>query len=258
MFARRLLSPSGLLKGTAYAGCGLAGLLASQAYYVKVNFTLPPDASGPTAGVARAGQPPPPKGRTHGEPSRKNIVFMGDSVVKGVGCRRVGEGPTLPRHVAEVVAEQLGAEVGWRALGETGADIRMLREQFIPLLRREVERCAQSGERVDAVVVVCGLNDIKECFLYANPRRHPGSFRRSLQELVDTIHEVAGQQCAVLLPACPIDSSPRFNRFWPLSTLVAQSSAAWERQKRLLAEEAEAQPQAHPNPNPNPHPQPRP
>ena len=76
---------------------------------------------------------------------------MGDSVVKGVGCRRVGEGPTLPRHVAEVVAEQLGAEVGWRALGETGADIPMLREQFIPLLRREVERCAQSGERVDAV-----------------------------------------------------------------------------------------------------------
>ena len=99
----------------------------------------------------------------------KNIVFMGDSVVKGVGCRRVGEGPTLPRHVAEVVAEQLGAEVGWRALGETGADIRMLREQFIPLLRREVERCAQSGERVDAVVVVCGLNDIKECFLFVQP-----------------------------------------------------------------------------------------
>ena len=166
MFARRLLSPSGLLKGTAYAGCGLAGLLASQAYYVKVNFTLPPDASGPTAGVARAGLPPPPTWHTHGKPRRKNIVFMGDSVVKGVGCRRVGEGPTLPRHVAEVVAEQLGAEVGWRALGETGADIRMLREQFIPLLRREVERCAQSGERVDAVVVVCGLNDIKECFLY--------------------------------------------------------------------------------------------
>ena len=174
MFARRLLSPSGLLKGTAYAGCGLAGLLASQAYYVKVNFTLPPDASGPTAGVARAGQSPPPTRHTHGKPSRKTIVFMGDSVVKGVGCRRVGEGPTLPRHVAEVVAEQLGVEVGWRALGETGADIPMLREQFIPLLRREVERCAQSGERVDAVVVLCGLNDMKECFLYANcPVLHP-------------------------------------------------------------------------------------
>ena len=124
----------------------------------------------------------------------------------------------------------------------------MLREQFIPLLRHEVERCAASGERVDAVVVLCGLNDIKECFLYVNPWRHPGCFRRSLHELVDTIHEVAGHQCAVLLPACPIDSSPRFNRFWPLSTLVAQSSAAWERQKRLLAEEVDAQTQAHQRP----------
>ena len=243
----RLLSSRSLLKGTAYAGCGFAGLVASQAYYVKVNFTLPPDATGPTAGVARGTRRPPPlTWHTHGKRSRKNIVFMGDSVVKGVGCRReVGEGPTLPRHVAEVISEQLGVEVAWSALGETGADIPMLREQFIPLLRREVERCAASGERVDAVVVLCGLNDIKECFLYVNPWRHPGCFRRSLHELVDTIHEVAGHQCAVLLPACPIDSSPRFNRFWPLSMLVAQSSAAWERQKRLLAEEAEAEPQAH-------------
>ena len=56
---------------------------------------------------------------------------------------------------------------------------------------------------------------------------------------------MAGQQCAVLLPAVLLDSSPRFSRFRPLSKLVAQSSAAWERQKRLLAEEAEAEPQAH-------------
>ena len=106
----RLLSSRSLLKGTAYAGCGFAGLVASQAYYVKVNFTLPPDATGPTAGVARGtGRPPPLTRHAHGKPSRKNIVFMGDSVVKGVGCRsEVGEGPTLPRHVAEVVSERRG------------------------------------------------------------------------------------------------------------------------------------------------------
>jgi len=236
-----------VLKGAAYAGCGLTGLVASQACYVKVNFTLPPDATGPTAGVVTAHGT-----RQHadsGLSGRKNIVFMGDSVVKGVGCRReVGEGPTLPRHVAKVVSEQLGIEVAWSAFGETGADIPMLREQFIPLLRREVERCTESGERVDAVVVLCGLNDIKECFLYVNPRRHPACFRQSLHELVDAIHEVAGQQCTVLLPAMPIDSSPRFNRFWPLSMLVARSSAAWERQKQLLAEQADNDPQAHRRP----------
>ena len=163
---------------------------------------------------------------------------MGDSVVTGVGCRReVGEGPVLPRRVAEVIAQQLGVEVAWTALGETGADVPMLRDQFIPVLQREVERCAESGGRVDAVVVLCGLNDIKACFLWCQPfTRHPGSFRQALHELIDEIHEVAGHQCAVLLPAMPIDSSPRFNRFWPLSLLVHSSSDVWERQKQLEAE----------------------
>jgi len=245
----RFFSRSRLLKGAAYAGCGITGLVASQACYVKVNFTLPPDATGPTTGVAQGTRQHAGGGQAHGKPSRKNLVFMGDSVVTGVGCRReVGKGPTLPRHVAEVVSDQLGVEVAWSALGETGADIPMLREQFIPLLRREVERCAASGERVDAVIVLCGLNDIKSCFLHVNPWRNPGSFRRSLHELVDAIHDVAGTQCAVLLPAMPIDSSPRFNRFWPLSSLVARSSAAWEQQKQMLAEQAGTDPQAHSRP----------
>lgn len=217
-----------------YAGGGAVGVLASQAWYVKVNFKLPPDASGPTAGVVG----PAPGKPTH---SRRNIVFMGDSVVTGVGCSAdVGKGPVMPRATAEVIARNIGEQVAWSALGSTGADVPVLLADFIPSLRREVQQCAQIGGRVDAVVVLCGLNDVKSCFLYANPRRHPGAFRRSLQELVDAIHEVAGHECVILLPAMPIDASPRFNRFWPLRTLVHKSAAAWEQQKLAVAEACHA------------------
>ena len=222
-----------LLRYSAYAGGGAVGVLASQAWYVKVNFKLPPDATGPTAGVVGAGPGKPTQ--------RRNIVFMGDSVVTGVGCRaEVGEGPVMPRATAEVIARNIGEQVAWSALGYTGADVPVLLKDYIPTLRREVQQCAQTGGRVDAVVVLCGLNDVKSCFLYANPRRHPGAFRQSLHELVHAIHEVVGHECVILLPAMPIDASPRFNRFWPLRTLVHKSAAAWEQQKQAVAEACHA------------------
>jgi len=221
---RRLAVGAG---ATAAGGVAVAG---GQAYYVRNNFRLPPDAAGPNTGVAGLR----PEQRT--APVRKNLVFFGDSLVTGVGCSSQ-DGPVMPRRTADLLAQAWGVEVCWTALGETGADVKELRGRLFPSLEKEVARCGQAGERLDAVVIICGLNDIKSCFLHAQPSKHPGSYRRDLHELVAGIKELAGEQCLVLLPAVPLECTPRFTSHWPLSSFIKGAAALWEGQKRSLVQQ---------------------
>ena len=96
-------------------GAASATLVLGEAWHVYRKFRLPPEATGPTEGVCRA---PAPR-RTLAAaaalspaPPRANIVFLGDSLVTGVGCSaEAGAGPTLPRSAAGALAERLGRDV---------------------------------------------------------------------------------------------------------------------------------------------------
>ena len=221
-------------------GAASATLVLGEAWHVYRKFRLPPEATGPTEGVCRA---PAPR-RTLAAaaalspaPPRANIVFLGDSLVTGVGCSaEAGAGPTLPRSAAGALAERLGRDVSWAAIGETGADVPMLATKMLPTLRGEVQRCERAGERVDHVVVMCGLNDIKACFLHVQPWRHPGAYRRAMGDLAASIREAAGPQCRVWFPELPLEPAPRFRGIPPLSNLVHTVASLWERQKRQLAD----------------------
>lgn len=214
------------------AGVGAtASVTAAQMWHVKAKFRLAPDALGPRTGEVeyRASN------KTAG---RLNIVFLGDSLVMGVGCSTAatdGVGPVLPRRAAESLAVQLGATVRWVALGETGADVSGL-ALHLPALAREAVRAAEAGERVDAVVIMTGLNDIKECVLFLQPSKHPGSFRDGLSELLGEIRGLAGADCVLLMPNTPLEACPRFNEHWPLSLAVRGLCRLWEVQKRAAVE----------------------
>ena len=117
-----------------------------------------------------------------------------------------------------------------------GADVKSLHEVLLPSLRVEVERVSRAGERIDAVVIICGLNDMKAPFLRANPSLHPLRFAENLDGLLESVSEVAGTQCTVLLPGVPFGCAPRFSRIWPLSTVVAAVGDVWEAQKRKVAQ----------------------
>lgn len=236
------------LTGAAVGGTSV--VLFSQMWYVRMSFKLPPDASGPLQGVAHYEKP---KGNTWWEwlwssskvnGGRRNIVFFGDSIVTGVGCSIEASqehGPILPRRVAQVIAQQIGEDVGWKVLGETGADVRMMTSNLLPLLEDEVRRVGTAGQRIDAVVLLTGLNDIKECFLFAQPRTHNHwSFGRALAELLGSICDTTGGPCSVLVAGTPVDAVPRFNQFWPLSAVMSGVANLWEGQKRLAAEAAQA------------------
>ena len=221
-----------------------ASVVAGQAIYVRLKFVLPPDASGPTSGVACAAQAGVastsaalwPQRQQQSPPRRRNIIFLGDSLVTGVGCdHEVGEGPTLPRAVAHELSLKLGVDVSWLALGETGADILSLSSRLMPSLKREVERCRAAGEQVDAVVIVCGLNDMKSCFLFCQPHLNPVAFANNLRQVVGAVRELTGDGCAVLLPGVSVDGIPRFEPFWPLSAFISGVAQMWETRKESVA-----------------------
>ena len=115
---------------------------------------------------------------------------------------------------------------------------------------------------MDAVVIVCGLNDMKSCFLHFQPQLNPHAFAGRLRGVVEAVRTSVGDECAVLLPgvsvegvpSCPLAPRrlwrepcrpsprfaagvPRFEPFWPLSTCIARAAGMWEEQKRTVAHE---------------------
>ena len=172
-------------------------------------------------------------------PPRKNILFVGDSLVTGVGCRQeegaAAKGPVLPRSVAEFLARHLRVDVRWTAIGRTGADVRGLTE-LLPAIGDEVRKLEGDvgGQKIDVVVVVCGLNDFKHA--YTSTSRTASGFRSELAAFVDAIHTETGVDCTVVLPALPIGHAPVFSGVWPLRPLLERIGSLWDDQKAALAQ----------------------
>ncbi len=78
-----------------------------------------------------------------GELPRRNILFVGDSLVTGVGCSH--DTPVLPRVVAELIAHRLRVDVSWTAIGQTGGDVRRLHDELLPAVSREVMAAEKVG-----------------------------------------------------------------------------------------------------------------
>ena len=170
---------------------------------------------------------------THPVPARV-VVVLGDSLVTGVGASdaAAGYGPVLPRRVGERLAERTGERVAWIAVGKRAADAATIRRDVVPALRRRLHtprdrpsvgfvgdgfrtdddedddgdgtrRDVRDGVRtddarvdVDAVVLMCGVNDFKR----APWGRTPEAFRRELDALVDEVRDVVGERVSRRAP----------------------------------------------------------
>ena len=169
---------------------------------------------------------------------RKNILFVGDSLVTGVGCAPdANAGPTLPRACAAFLAKALRVDVTWAAIGQTGADVASL-NNLLPAVGREVRNAQERGGTIDMVVVVCGLNDFKHA--YTSFRRTASGFKMELSAFVEALHAETGVQCTVVLPALPLHHAPVFSQAWPCRPLICQIASWWDDQKAALAERASA------------------
>ena len=151
----------------------------------------------------------------------RRVVIVGDSLVTGVGCRMDRcDGPMLPRRLGEVLAELIGADVEWVAVGakvrvsfsfrtvwaigvtpclfiQQGADLAAIRRDVVPALKRRAEShdgsssaphehdsdSTHTHKPIDAVVLMCGVNDFK----HALSGRTAVSFHADLVACVDEI-----------------------------------------------------------------------
>ena len=170
---------------------------------------------------------------------RKNILFVGDSLVVGVGCSpHEAQGPALPRKCAEFLAKALKVDVQWTAIGEIGADVRGL-NLLLPAVGQEVKAAQARGGTVDMVVVVVGLNDFKQAYQslpMGSLRRTAIGFKSELDAFVSALHAETGVHTTVVLPALPLHMAPVFTDVYPLKPLLMQLAHWYDEKKRLLAE----------------------
>lgn len=118
----------------------------------------------------------------------KTIAFLGDSLVQGVGCDpSLNDGPALPREVAQSLAQLLQQQVRWIALGETGIDLPALEAEHLPLLSAALEESTTHAVGVDAVVLLCGLADVKKCFRDGQLSRTHLHFRQLLAHFISSV-----------------------------------------------------------------------
>ena len=164
---------------------------------------------------------------------RKNVLFVGDSLVTGVGCSQDAScGPMLPRAVAEFLCRYMRVDVQWAAIGETGSNVREL-HGLLPAVTREVDRARSLGQHVDVVVVICGLNDVKKA--YRSSANTAASFHHDLGQLVSALQLATGVQCTVVLPALPVHRAPVFEGIWPLTSFLGRLAGLWDEQKKRLS-----------------------
>jgi lysophospholipase L1-like esterase len=232
--------------GAGTAMTVLGTVVAQFAYFDSTYKSLSPP-KGVTEGVERRRSAPAAHSKLSGQLAKEmgtagttnatrvlRIIFVGDSLIAGVGCTQ-GEA-VLPKHVARSIANDLGIDVSWRSWSLVGGDVRQLQDHIMPKIEQFLLATATTPEeRVDAVVVMCGLNDWKRV---ASGTKSPQVFYDDLASLAAALHGKLGPQCRVILPALPLHLTTAFPL--PLFSVVVALAEAWDLQKQRLADEAAA------------------
>jgi lysophospholipase L1-like esterase len=124
----------------------LLPLIVVQGRQVRNAMPKLADAHGPTLGTY--GRPP----------ARLRIVVLGESTVAGVGARTHTH--SLPGRLAAALGRGLRVSVGWKAVGESGANARDASRLVDAGLAHGAH--GARGERFDCAFVALGVNDVIE------------------------------------------------------------------------------------------------
>ncbi|MFD9962983.1 SGNH/GDSL hydrolase family protein [Amycolatopsis sp. NPDC058986] len=178
----------------------LAPVLVAQAVRVRRSTPRLPGAAGPARGFVPGS----------GVPIR--LAVVGESTVDGVGAGSHEE--ALTGQLARVLADG-GRPVAWQAVGRTGANARVVRDELVPLV-----------QPADVVVVALGVNDTIE--LHSAAR-----YRRDLLEVVVSLRRRLGAIPIVLAGVPPMGCFPVLPR--PLRSVLARRSGALDAAAAELA-----------------------
>lgn len=162
-------------------------VLLSQAFALRRHaLTLVPAAGVPAGTIGR------------GDPLR--FLAIGDSIIAGVGARRVERSTVV--HVARFMSGRLAREINWHASGMIGAGARRVRRDAVPQL---------PVQPFDVILVSVGVNDVLKLERSARYRRH-------LLKLVHDLRRHSPHAVIGLLGLPPLDEFPKLRR--PLRWIV--------------------------------------
>lgn len=180
----------------------LLPLLVLQGRRVRRVTPRLPEAPGPSHGRSGSGTP------------SLSLLVVGESTVAGVGA--ASHESALTGQLALVLAERVGREVHWRAVGANGATAACTREVLLPRI---------PAGPVDLLVIALGVNDVL--------RLHsPGRWRRDLERLVISIRERVGMSPVVVAAMPPLGRFPAFPE--PLRSVLGARATALARATRHI------------------------
>jgi lysophospholipase L1-like esterase len=162
-------------------------VLLSQAFALRRHaLTLVP-AAGPAAGTIGRGEP-------------LRFLAIGDSIIAGVGARRVERSTVV--HVARFMSGRLAREINWHASAMIGAGAKRVRREVVPQL---------PSQAFDVILVSVGVNDVLKL-------ERKGRFQRQLLKLIRDLQRHSPYAVIGFLGLPPLDEFPKLRR--PLRWLV--------------------------------------
>ena len=183
-----IVALAGKLAGRAVV-YALFPVMLSQAFALRRHaLTLVP-AAGPSSGRVGRGEP-------------LHFLAIGDSIVAGVGARRVERSTVV--HVARFMAGRLAREINWHTAGIIGAGARRVRRDAL----------AQLPQRpFDVIMLSVGVNDVLKL-------ERSGRFRRQLLKLIHELHRHSPQAIIGYVGLPPLEAFPKLKR--PLRWIVGR------------------------------------
>lgn len=219
-------------------------------------FDFPARLFTPSTELVKVGSPPPPRKNLAG---LSKVCVIGDSLVVGLGTVNVfdknknstlakcrierldlseneggdSESPEFPRVFAQTLASLRQAPVSWRSAGVDGGTIQDINEFCFGVIQEE----AAKGAPPDVVVIVCGINDLKQFVKNPWGEFSAAGFRGSLTQMITEIRKIS-PGCKVIIPAMPTQmfhkNSPL--NIFPLGFFLDSIVGVFESQKKLVAD----------------------
>jgi len=150
-----------------------------------------------------------PAGTAAGTAPVVRLAVFGDSTAAGVGatCHR----DALAGLLGAAIARRTGREVSWRAVARTGATSRTARD-LVPCL-------IEGGWRPDVVVVLIGVNDLKNLRLLRD-------WDRDVPALLAAIDETVGDVQVMVCGMAPVSRFPALPQ--PMRAVMALRAQAMD------------------------------
>jgi lysophospholipase L1-like esterase len=181
----------------------LAPVLIYQGMVLRRRIPRLPEAADPAGTCAGAGP-------------AVRLAVLGDSTAAGVGATRHRD--ALAGMLGAAVAGRTGRAVSWRAVARSGATSRTARD-LVPGL-------VDGGWRPDVVVVVVGVNDLKNL-------RRLRDWDRDVAALLAAIDERSGKAPVIICGMAPVSRFPALPQ--PMRAVMALRARAMDHVLRRLA-----------------------